>query len=336
MSTVPLTRKDALLSALKWRVAGNPALQAFVVPLYMKLLFKAAARKRAGKLGLTCEFKGQVIDVCRGRELVRISIAHAIYLSDVIDHFRFFHGAVRPVQEDDWSVVDYSRTKLHDVIGFDLHPIVFPSIAEPVETTQQYLDFAGLEEGSVAIDLGAYSGLTSIMFRQQCGQTGRVIAVEADALNIVAIEQNVGRYEQVTNLRVELARGAVWTHNDGIAFSCEGGMGSSATSIVGDRLGAAATVPSFTLATLAERFGLSRVDFIKCDIEGAEAVIFNDDAFFGRFRPRMIIELHPVRGRSTGDQVLSALDRYGYQCQVVTQDGMSMPLLECRPSQSRL
>src|SRR3546814_6467149 len=69
-------------------------------------------------------------------------------------------------------------------------------------------------------------------------------------------------------------------------------MGSSATEFVGDRLGVSVKVPSYTLSTIAKRTGLSKVDFIKCDVEGAEAVIFEDSAFFDRYRPRIVAQVH--------------------------------------------
>ena len=73
------------------------------------------------------------------------------------------------------------------------------------------------------------------------------------------------------------------------------------------------------------------MDFIKCDIEGGEAVIFGDDAFFERFRPRIIVEVHPVKGEMTTAAVIRALDAQGYVTQMVKQDGIDLPLLECRP-----
>jgi FkbM family methyltransferase len=51
-------------------------------------------------------------------------------------------------------------------------------------------------------------------------------------------------------------------------------MGSSAASIVGNNRGLVSKVASFTLSSIANKFKLQRVDFIKCDVEGAEKVIF--------------------------------------------------------------
>src|SRR3546814_7565928 len=91
-------------------------------------------------------------------------------------------------------------------------------------------------------------------------------------------------------------------------------MGSSATEFVGDRLGVSVKVPSYTLSTIAKRTGLSKVDFIKCDVEGAEAVIFEDSAFFDRYRPRIVAQVHRVGGERSEEHTseLQSLMRISY------------------------
>lgn len=302
------------------------------VSLYMATLFRSRVRRAASAAGLSCEFGEGRIDLRKGDRVIRTAARHAVYTFDLIENFAFFFDAVEPVAVNGMQLVDYSAPHSHRVQGFDLHEIVFPSIAEPVQTTLQYLDFASLAAGSVAIDLGAYSGLTSILFRERCGAEGKVIAVEADRGNIAAARVNFERYAEASGLRIDLLEGAVWNHDDGISFSSEGSMGSSASNIIGTRIKeSGGLVPSFTLSAIAGRFGLDRVDFIKCDIEGGEAVIFDDDAFFARFRPRIIVEVHPVKGEMTTTAVTKALDAQGYAARTVKQDGIDLPLLECRP-----
>lgn len=320
-----------MINTFKTLVRSNDTLHRAAMTVYMGAFFKRSAQARARKRGLRCEFSGGIIDVRGDDRVVRMARSHAIYLFDIIENFAFFFDAVKPERTADAWLVDYSQPRSHHVNGFDLHPIVFPSIAEPVETTRQYLSFADLSDGSVAIDLGAYSGLTSIMFRQECGESGRVLAVEADEGNMAAARRNFELYASHTGQAVELVEGAVWNHDDGIVFSTEGSMGSSAADIVGNRTGGAKRVPSFTLSTLAERFDLNRVDFIKCDIEGGEAMIFDDPRFFARFRPRMIVEAHMVAGKMTIGAVTEALSRHGYDVRTTGQDGIDLPLLECRP-----
>jgi FkbM family methyltransferase len=210
-------------------------------------------------------------------------------------------------------------------------PVYFPSLAEPVITTQQYLDFANLQEGSAVIDLGAYSGLTSIIFKEAVKASGTVIAVEADAQNIIGIQKNLSLYKKITNNPIELIYGAVWSHNNGLNFSSEGNMGSSASEIVGNGRGYNLTVESYTLSKIAAISKLEQINFIKCDVEGAENVIFEDKNFFSKFRPRIIIETHFINGIETTGKCIEDLESLGYRCRRIIQKGVQLPLLECHP-----
>ena len=109
-------------------------------------------------------------------------------------------------------------------------------------------------------------------------------------------------------------------------------MGSSAAEIVGTARAESTNVPAVTLETIADKFRLNRIDFIKCDIEGAEAVIFDRPRFFERFRPRIMIEAHKIDGELTTGRCRTALARFGYTSREVPQAGSQLPLLECLPS----
>ncbi len=281
--------------------------------------------------GLSLRWGGARIDVIKANAVVRLSPDHYRYAIDVIENFDFYFGAVEHRSESDLCVVDYSRAERKHAVGFDLHEVIFPGLAEPLAATLQYMDFASLAAGETVLDLGAYSGLTSILFQEAVGPSGKVVAVDADPRNIACIEENFAAYEDLRHIAIPLVRGAVWEHDEGIAFSSEGNMGASAAAIVGNRRGHVERVPSLTLSTLAAQQGLERVDFIKCDIEGAESVVFKDAGFFERFQPRMIIEAHLLGRTTTVGVCTEQLSRYGYGCRVVAQVGSSLPLLECVP-----
>lgn len=285
------------------------------------------------KKELTVRIHGQCFEVCdSGDKCIRISRKHLIYLGDVLNSFDYYYSAVEPIQVGEKRVVDYSTPRFHKVIGFELFPVMFSSFAEPIVTTNQYLDFAGLKKGSVVLDLGAYSGLTSMLFDKLVGPNGRVIAVDADSNNIQAIMNNFGYYQTITGRRIELLEGAVWKHNKGIFFSVEGNMGASAIEYVGRERGNIRHVQTFTLNSIASRFDLKSVDFIKCDIEGAESVIFNDPEFFENIRPRIIIEPHIVDGKLTVATCVEQLTPFGYKFKEIEQHGVQLPLLECYPN----
>ena len=107
-------------------------------------------------------------------------------------------------------------------------------------------------------------------------------------------------------------------------------MGSSATEIVGDGRGNVVQSPSITLDAIAANFALSRVSFIKCDVEGAEVHIFNSD-FLRNFRPRLIIEPHIVNGALCDDEVSNRLRVLGYKTEAIRQAVGALPLICATP-----
>ena len=290
------------------------------------LLLGLASRK-----GLDIKVRQDFIDVVRVFDVIRVSHLHVVYLEDILNSFPYYVDAVSPFKESGKNIVDYSTPRYHDINGFDAFPVLFPSFSEPLITTTQYLQFAKLGEGSTAMDLGSYSGLSSILFSSAVGSTGTVVAVDADQLNIECIKRNFLNYKKHSNKNILLLEGAVWEHEEGLEFSCEGNMGSSAARIVGNKRGSVIKVPSFTLSSIADKFSLKSVDFIKVDIEGAENVIFNDHKFFRKFSPRIIIETHIVGDKMTTGKCIEDLNKHGYSCKIIVQAGVEAPLLECTP-----
>jgi len=287
----------------------------------------------ANQRNIQIKASAHYIDFIRNnRELIRLSVKHFIYAADMINSFEYYFSAVNSIEFNGMLLVDYSCPKYHDVIGFDVMPVFFPSLAEPIVTSQQYLTFANIREGDSILDLGAYSGLTSIMFKELCGKSGRVIAVEADKQNCTAIKINLNLYQKITGNQIDLLCGAVWNNDKGLSFSSEGNMGSSAVEIVGMDRGMVDKIPSFTLLQIANMHKLRSIQFIKCDIEGGECVIFEDSEFFSTHRPRIIIESHMVGNKETTEKCIHDLQKYGYECKRIFQTGVTLPLVECYPS----
>lgn len=327
MSQSPDVHAEPSLSFVKALLRRHPGAQKLAV----KLTGVRALAHAAAKHGIKVNAGGGIISFVRGDQVVRIGREHLLYGFDVANSFDYYFGAVEPVSYFGQKIVDYSLPRYHDVLGYDRHPIYFPSFSEPYVTTQQYVDFGQLGPGANVIDLGAYSALTSLVFKDIVGAEGTVIAVDADLNNLAAVEKNVANYKSLTGLTVEVLYGAVWRDDAGLEFSAEGNMGSSVATIVGSGRGALIRVPSFRLSDIADKFGLTHVDLIKADIEGAETVIFEDARFFERFSPKIVVEPHYVDGRDTSVKVIADLKQHGYECRAVPQFGSVTPLLECTP-----
>jgi len=266
-----------------------------------------------------------------GNRCIRIAKEHAIYTNLVVGSFDFLFSLVRPVEYNGWQFVDYSTPRYHDVVGYEPYPIMFPALAEAAKFTRGFEKFAQIGNESVVLDLGAYSGLSSILFDRQIKGGGRVIAVEPDTITLPCLKINIDNYERITGRKIDVLHAAVWQKDGYVLLSPEGNLGS--TVFRNQTEGVA--VRACTLNTVAGLFNLSRVDFIKCDIEGAEIVIFNDDKFFSRFKPRILIELHELSvdgvNRLTKQECVDTLSKYDYRFKDIGKRDIQLPLLECYP-----
>jgi FkbM family methyltransferase len=286
----------------------------------------------AEKEGCDLKISAFSIDIKKLNRVIRISLKHLVYSKHIIENFETYFCAVEPSNIYDLSVADFSMPKFHMYKDFELMPILTPSLPEPIHTTNDYLNFAQLRKGDVVLDLGGYCGVAAILMKDKVGKDGVVVTVEPDKLNITALTQNIKLYQSIKGMSPTIEESAIWIDSLGLEFSSEGNMGSSAVSIVGTNRGEIVKVNTITLSGLIKKHKLKKVNFIKCDIEGAEKFIFGDLNFFNNFRPKIIIEPHKVNGVLTIDSCVSQLKQFGYECRINKQSGVkSLPLIFCTP-----
>jgi FkbM family methyltransferase len=134
------------------------------------------------------------------------------------------------------------------------------------------------QPGEVVVDGGAGFGETALMFAQQVGPKGHVVAVELDGDNRAVIERNLALNPGVAK-RITVAAGALWeTTGDEIEYAPFGGMSSV--------FGTGGTARTLTIDDL----GVEGVGRIKLDVEGAEAqTLRGAQRTIARDRPRLAV-----------------------------------------------
>lgn len=304
------------------------------IPKLRRCLRKKLEWECWGEDGLSIE-KRNCIYVFKGNDCIKIPLELEVYIYDLKKDFYLYHSAVESKKWKGYNLVDYSKGLSHKVIGYDLHEVVLPSFTEPINAIKQYIEFAQINENSVILDLGSYSGLTAILFDLAISEhnkdaKGRVITVDADLNNKKYILKNLKKYKKKTKRHIDFLPAAVW-HEDGeLEFASEGHMAASIYHVNMHR-GKVIKVPSMKLSSIAKKYNLKKIDFIKCDIEGAEREIFKDAEFFKKYSPKIILETHYMEDEITltNEIVINDLTKYNYKCKIVHQDGFSLPLLEC-------
>jgi FkbM family methyltransferase len=294
-------------------------------------------RRLASASGLHLVIRDIFFDLERGDKVLRIRSSHGFYLPHMIENFDYYISSVVPLRVQGKMLVDMSGPRYHRLQGFSDIPLLFPSHTEPYGTTAEYLDFAGLSEGQIVLDIGAYSAVTSIIFAGLVGPSGHVYAFEADHTNYECAALNVEMAQRWMGLKnITLLHTAIWSHEDGVMFSNEGAMGSSAVAITGGGRGLETKTPSTTLEGFCRKQGLDRVDFIKVDIEGGEIeMLRNSVGFLSRMKTKLIVEPHMVAGSMSTKTCCELLESAGYAVRIRGQVGESAAMIEAVAVASR-
>jgi FkbM family methyltransferase len=171
--------------------------------------------------------------------------------------------------------------------------------------------------GNVCLDVGANTGFYSVVMAHLVGDTGRVHSFEPS---------KVFRELLVANLAANDLRN-VSVYPIGLSAHAETGIlhrtRDTATQLAGvhpaDK-SADETIELDSLDARAEALALTRLDFIKLDIDGGEADFFaGAQRTMARFRPRLLLEVVPAllaRKNLRITDLLRPLEDLGYTFEV--------------------
>jgi FkbM family methyltransferase len=180
--------------------------------------------------------------------------------------------------------------------------------------------------GSVCVDVGAAAGLYTVTLSRLAGPSGRVHSVEPlsiahpmwtrvlrarDAPNVLHHPVALGVEPGTGVMSVPVSRFGPVTGRSFLAWKSSG-LGSNA------EFPQHLTVPVevTTLDGLCASAGLTRLDFIKVDVEGAELhVLEGGQHTIDAFRPMMLIEIearHTARYQYSPDTIVDWLTGRGY------------------------
>lgn len=155
--------------------------------------------------------------------------------------------------------------------------------------------------GDVFLDVGAYIGWYTIQAAKAAGPSGRVIALEPDAYNRRQLEENLALNGLASCTVVPVA---AWFETAEIGWRSDDVPVWSRVDRASSKRSARAT----TIDSLVSELGLSSVNWIKMDIEGAEIeALQGAEEVLRRFRPILFIEIH-----ETLEVVSRFLAKFGY------------------------
>jgi FkbM family methyltransferase len=190
--------------------------------------------------------------------------AHSVRALDVLQraYMRAF-GYLSPIKD--------CRTVFGAVVHCNARDFVQRRIRffEIFEHNLTYYTINKLREGDIYLDIGANIGYFSLLASRCVGSSGRVIAVEADPVTFTSLKKNL----ELNNCRNVLASNVAAT-----GTACKIGIRRSDPYNLGSNAIAVGTgADDIEGLPLRDIVGddLSRVRFIKIDIEGSEAPILS-------------------------------------------------------------
>jgi FkbM family methyltransferase len=180
--------------------------------------------------------------------------------------------------------------------------------------------------GSVSIDIGAAAGLYTVALSQLAGPTGQVHSIEplpfAHPLWTRVLRggtgQNVRRHTMALGVEpgqgtmsVPIGKYGAVTGRSFLAWRTDG-LGSNSEFSRHKEV----TVEVDTLDGLCARLELTRLDFLKIDVEGAELhVLEGGQKSIDRFRPAILVEIedrHIVRYQHSAQTIVDWFTERGY------------------------
>jgi FkbM family methyltransferase len=147
-----------------------------------------------------------------------------------------------------------------------------------------------VEKGDFVLDLGACWGDTALYFTQKAGETGKVFSFEFISENLEVFNLNTNLNPKLLK-QIELIRQPVSEKSDQIIYYSDNGPSARIEKepFTGYR-GQAATI---SIDDFINRNHITKVDFIKMDIEGSEPLALKGAIeTIKRFKPKLAIAIY--------------------------------------------
>ena len=208
------------------------------------------------------------------------------------------------------------------VFELDLREVIDSSLyfSGSFEPLAEEIIANSLSAGMVAIDVGANIGYHTLAMAQHVGSLGLVVAIEPTNYAFNKLERNLSlnNFHNVRLLRVGLS-----DKDYGETEVCF----RSSYRLDGKDEIRNEIVRIMTINTLVLEQGLTKIDFMKIDVDGFEGKIFaGAQELLKRFRPILFFEFSPSGIMSNGgnpEEILNMLWDLGYDLQ--TDTGEKLP-----------
>jgi FkbM family methyltransferase len=189
------------------------------------------------------------------------------------------------LEKFDLSSIGYDITIFFSEIG-----IAIDFLAEQYALKVNGSSLIEAEPGDVVLDIGGCWGDTALYFAHKVGPNGSIYSFEFIPGNIKLHEINTG-LNPALNSRIHLIKHPVYNVTGTPVYFLDQGPGSRVQmQPFADQTGSTTTL---TIDDFVSRQGLTKIDFIKMDIEGAEPIALQGAIeTIRKFRPKLSIAIY--------------------------------------------
>jgi FkbM family methyltransferase len=199
-----------------------------------------------------------------------------------------------------------------------------------INEAYRYKDQVSAKEGDIIIDAGAYTGNTALYFSRLAGKNGKVIALEPSPIIFTKLSDHLKQFPECTNV-IPIREGISKEKGTMNFVQNSGHMAASRISEKGE-----IKVKINTIDCLVKEQNLSKLDFLKMDVEGAEVDgLEGSRETIQKFHPKLAICLYhkPADLFEVMEKILSISSHYDFYIKSAT-GGVAGTILLCSPSHS--
>ena len=199
----------------------------------------------------------------------------------------------------DTFVAGHYRMCLFDLyhIGYAIKLYSPPTGPQPIFLLKQYeyrseAVHIKAEQGDVVIDAGGCWGDTALYFAYEVGETGQVYSVEFINSNLKIMEKNL-QLNNALRKRIKIVERPLWSKPDVALYFKDHGPSSRGALEVANGDEESVRHTTTTIDAMVEQNRLSKVDFIKMDVESAEPeALRGAEKTMRQFRPKLAISVY--------------------------------------------
>ncbi|MBL8226940.1 MAG: FkbM family methyltransferase [Bryobacterales bacterium] len=278
------------------------AIRLFLAGLTGLIAYLAVAQ-RPYALALTAKAAGQHPECPWNRLLA--TPWHAEHLIKLQDHYA---KSIRSTASDPALGIErlesplrpfWIKTKGADMPG--------PALLAYLLTEQAWIAAVGMPDvqpGDVVFDIGAHVGTFSAYALAK--GASKVIMVEPDPTNIECLRRNFA--EDLAAKRVVLVPAGAWSSEKTIELNVGVANSGTGSMVVKETQSAIVTVPVRPIDAMVAELGLTKVNILKMDIEGAEReALKGASETMRKYKPRLMLDAyHLPDDRTVIPQVVQA------------------------------